>query len=307
MHFLIAVFLKYYPVKDRNHRKTRTSYKQILDYTMPIMMASIWAVIIKSSDQFFISRYFGAEVFAEFANGSLELPFVGMIISSSAIVLAPIYSKQAFQNNRNSKFEMLRLWSSVFKKTAKLIYPLVIFCFCYATTIMTLLYGENYQNSGVYFQIKLITNFFTLISYGPLLLAIGGERFYRNIHMYAAFFTISLEWLSVNFIDSPIAVVSISVICRIARIIAMLIFISNYFNVKLIDLIPIKLIGKILIPAFFFIYTIKWSLGFIFDFEQLFSFLLAGFLYILIYGIWAYIIKIEYLSIIKPLISRFNK
>src|SRR5690606_35914229 len=202
---------------------------------------------------------------------------------------------------------ILRLWNSVFKKTAKLIYPLVIFCFCFATAIMILLYGERYKASGTYFQIKLITNFFTLVSYAPLLLAIGGEKYYRNIHMYAAIFTVVLEWASVYFINSPIAIVWVSVICRIARIMAMLLFIANYFNVKLIDLIPIKLISKILIPAFIIAFGIKIGLEYFFDFKVLMLLILSGFAYTLLFGFWAYLAKIDYYSIIKPLVSKILK
>ncbi|WP_417873709.1 oligosaccharide flippase family protein [Xanthomarina gelatinilytica] len=305
--FLLAMFLKYRPIKNQKHIQTKTSYRNILKYATPIMMASLWAVIINSADQFFISRFFGTEVFAEFANGSLELPFVGMIISAGSIVLAPLYSKNAFDNTKETRTEILRLWNSVFKKTAKLIYPLVIFCFCYATAIMILLYGERYEASGTYFQIKLITNFFTLISYAPLLLAIGGEKYYRNIHMYAAIFTVVLEWASVYFINSPIAIVWVSVICRIARIVAMLLFIANYFNVKLIDLIPIKLISKILIPAFIIVYGIKIGLEYFFDLKVLILLILSGVLYTLLYAIWAYVVKIDYFSIIQPLVSRLKK
>ncbi|MCG2419779.1 oligosaccharide flippase family protein [Aequorivita sp. F47161] len=304
--FLLAMFLKYRPIKNQEHTISKISYKKILKYATPIMMASIWGVIISSADQFFISRYFGTEVFAEFANGSLELPFVGMIISAGSIVLAPLYSKNAFNDTEETRKEILRLWHSVFKKTAKLIYPLVIFCFCFATALMILLYGERYEASGTYFQIKLISNFFTLISYAPLLLAIGGEKYYRNIHLYAALFTIALEWASIYFINSPITIVWISVICRIARIIAMLLFIANYFNIKLIDLIPIKLISKILIPAFIMAYGIKLSIEYFFDFKVLILLILSGTLYAMIFGIWAYIAKIDYYSIVKPLMSKIK-
>src|SRR5690606_20232405 len=102
------------PVKNEASDNTNLYYKEIFAYTIPIMMAGIWGIAIKSADQFFISRYFGQEVFADFANGSLELPFVGMIISAASIVLAPIYSKKAFENSDISKKQIINLWHSVF-------------------------------------------------------------------------------------------------------------------------------------------------------------------------------------------------
>ena len=53
----------------------------------------------------------------------------------------------------------------------------VIF-FCFGDKVMIVLYGDNYEGSGEFFQIKLLVNFFTLIVYGPLILSIGGQKFY---------------------------------------------------------------------------------------------------------------------------------
>ena len=103
---------------------------------------------VVSSDQFFISRYFGAEVFADFANGALELPFVSMVISATTIVLAPIYSKKAFDGSAKAKEEIIQLWHSVLSKTIKITYPLIAFFYCFADMVMVALYGQAYINSG---------------------------------------------------------------------------------------------------------------------------------------------------------------
>src|SRR5690606_12911857 len=149
--FLTALYLKYYPIRHYSKQKSPVSYREVFDYTLPIMGASIWGIIISSADQFFISRYFGNEVFAEFANGSMEIPFVGMIIASTATVLSPVFARQVHENGGNSKNDIMALWRSVLGKTIKLIYPLVAFCFCFADIIMMILFGEEYHNSGIYF------------------------------------------------------------------------------------------------------------------------------------------------------------
>ncbi|WP_124640017.1 oligosaccharide flippase family protein [Amniculibacterium aquaticum] len=308
--FLVALFLKNNPIKNYGKEKSVVTYKEIFKYTIPIMGASIWGIIITSSDQFFISRYFGSEVFADFANGSLELPFVGMIIASTSTVLAPIFSKHVFEKGKDSKAEVLLLWQSVLSKTVKIIYPLVVFCFCFASSIMVILYGEKYADSGTYFQIKLIVNFFTVIAYGPLLLSIGGEKFYFNVHMYGAFILVGLEWLVVTLFDSPYLVTATSVFCQIGRIVIMMSFIASYFNVKLIDLFPIKLSLKIIIPSFVLIFGIKFLLLLFFNVENLFVLIfLTGLFYLITYYVYVRIIKIDYMEIINPLLNKikFNR
>src|SRR5690554_1082746 len=67
--FLLALYLKYYPVRNKRNDPVEITYNEIFKFSMPLLIASLWGVIISSSDQLFISRYFGAAIFAEFSNG----------------------------------------------------------------------------------------------------------------------------------------------------------------------------------------------------------------------------------------------
>jgi hypothetical protein len=170
--------------------------------------------------------------------------------------------------------------------------------------VMVALYGQAYINSGEYFEIKLLVNFFTIIAFGPLLLSIGGNKYYYRVHMYGAIVLIALQSLSVLLISSPIALVWISVICQIGRILAMLLFVAIYFDVKLYQLFSWDLIAK-LAPCFIILYAIKYALLFLIGDSNVFFILsTATILYLILFLIWAYIAKLDYLSIIKPLFKR---
>jgi Polysaccharide biosynthesis protein. len=91
LSFLLALYLKYYPVKGSGNDHCEISYKEIFRFSLPLLYASIWGILINSSDQFFISRFFGSRVFADFSNGSMELPFVGMITGACAAVLSSCF------------------------------------------------------------------------------------------------------------------------------------------------------------------------------------------------------------------------
>jgi len=301
--FIIALKFKYYPVKHVvNSTDSKITYLDILKYSSPIMIAGIWGMLIRFSDQFFISRYFGVEVFADFSNGSLQLPFVAMIISAGSIVLAPIYSKKVATNNTNT---ILSLWTSVFEKTIKLTYPLVIFSFVFSKEIMMVLYGHIYENSGSYFQIKLIVNFFTIIAYGPLLLNIGGEKYYAKVHMFGAFLLIILQWISIKLFNDPIVIIYVSVFCEILRILLMLVFIAKYFKIKFNNLIPYRLIMKLIIPAFIIILTIKLFYN-LFEIDILTRLIFSFFTYLILFLLWAGIAKINYKVIFRPIFLKFK-
>lgn len=305
--FVTAIYFKNYPIKKDKKEKSPVSFNDILRYTLPLMGASIWGIIISSSDQFFISRFFGNEVFADFSNGSLELPFVAMIISSATTVLAPVFARQVYEQGNEAKTEILALWHSVLIKTVKIIYPLVVFCFCFADVIMVILYGDRYENSGIYFQIKLLINFFTVIAYAPLMLAIGGEKYYFKIHMGGAIILILLEWISVLIFESPYVVTVVSVVCQLGRILAMLLYISKYFNIKLFELFPIRLMAIIVFPSIIVLFPLKYVLFEFFHLSQILYLSIALVVYLLLYGCWAYYKKIDYFVIVKPLVKKIFK
>jgi len=304
--FALAIYFKFLPVRNEANDKCNISYKEIFKFSMPLLYASLWGMLIGSADQFFISRYFGNEVFADFSNGSLELPFVGMIVAASSTVLGPLFSRQVFEK-ADVKKEILPLWISVFEKTAKIIYPLVIFFWFFADIVMVLLYGAIYENSAYYFRIKLIVNFFTMITYAPLVLAIGATKFYARVHMYGAVLLIVLEYVSILIFNSPYIITTISVLCQIGRILALLIFLSKYFDIKLLDLFPLRLILKILLPSILLLITIRYLCMNLMHINGLQLLILTFIMYIATYLGWCYISKIDNMTIIKPLIYRNKK
>ena len=305
--FALATFLRALPLKNIEPEKTDISYSEIFNYSLPLFLAGFWGILITSADQFFISHYFGTETFAEYSNGALQLPFVTMVIAATSIVLAPIYSRKAFEASETSNTEIIRLWNSALNKTIILTYPLIAFFICFSTDVMLALYGANYENSGSFFQIKLIVNFFTLIAYGPLILSIGGNKFYHKVHMYGAIALIVLQAISIKIIHSPIAIIWISVACQIAIIFAVLWFISPHFNIKLQILIPWRLAVKILTPSLLIGYGIKHSIQlYPPDLNKLLTLAFAGLLYMIFYLSWAYFANIDYTSTLRPLLKKLS-
>ena len=301
--FLLALYLKYYPVRKEGNEKCPITFKDIFKFSIPLLTASLWGIIISSADQFFVSRYFGNEVFADFSNGSMELPFVGMITGACATVLSPIFSRMSHEKV-DPKKEIYPLWMSVFEKTAKLIYPIVIYCMVFADVAMAVLYGQKYVTSDNYFRIKLIANFFTLIVYGPLIINIGKVKYYSRVHMVTAIVVVALEFISVKTIHSPYAISWISVLCHVGKIFAMLFMVTKFFGVKFHQLFPLKLIGQILIPSAILLLVERWLLMDLCHLNNLIVLIVSLVVYGgLFYG-YSILMKMDYLGLIKPLIKK---
>lgn len=303
--FLVALYLKNLPVKNESKEKSQVKYKHIFAFSLPLMYASLWGILMNSADQYFISRYFGKEVFAEFSNGWMDLPFVSMLVGATSIVLMPVFSK-IINNNDDFKENIMPLWRNTFEKTAKLVYPILIYCIVFSETIMVTLYGESYSHSGVFFKIRLFMNFFNLIAFAPLLLSIGATRYYAKVIAYAAIATVVLEYSFVNLITTPYTIAVISVICHIATYYFFLKYIARFLNVSLIKLFPIRLmftIVTITLPLLIFLFYI---LTFVFTFNNIAILLLSLALFIPSYLVIAKLMNIEYLSIFKPLLHKIN-
>lgn len=301
--FILALYLKYMPVKDKGNEKCDITYNQIFKFSLPLLYASLWGILLSSADQFFISRYFGNEVFAEFSNGSMELPFVGMIVGTCATVLSPIISKLSYQNIDPQK-ELYTMWLSVFEKSAKLVYPLVIYCTVFADVIMTILYGEQYEVSGTYFRIKSIYSFFAVIIYAPIIINIGKVKQYSNVHMYAALSIILLEFLSVKIINSPYAISVISLLVQLGKTFSLMYIIAKYFKVNFFKLFPGKLILKILLPSIIILLIEYYLFVDILNMNKIVLLFISFAIYIILYLIISRIVKIDYISILKPLLKK---
>ena len=305
--FLIATYMKYWCVQGKGDKPTEVTRRDIFQFSLPLLFASLWAMLTQSADSFFISRFFGKDVFAEFSNGSLQLPFVGMIIGACSAVLMPLFSKKVHEN-ADPQTEILPTWRSVFEKTIKITYPLILFFMVFATEIMTTLYGSKYAESGIYFQIMLFLNFFTVISYFPILMAVGALKFYRNIQMYWAISVVVLEYLAVLIFNSPYVVTVVSVLCAVVSNGIMLAFIAKYFKVGILGIIPIKLAVKIVILAIIFLSLIKLIINGLFpEMESLMYLSISFILFLIIYLTTAPIVNIDYGSIISPIYKRLIK
>jgi O-antigen/teichoic acid export membrane protein len=301
--FALALYFKYMPVKSAGNEKTQVSYNEIFKFSMPLLSANLWGILYNSTDQFFISRYFGTKIFAEFSNGSLELPFVGMIVGACATVLSPIFSRISHEN-LNPKKEIFPLWKSVFEKTAQLIYPLLLYCWFFADIIMVVLYGNQYENSTIYFRIKSLLNFFTLIVYAPLIISIGKTKYYSNVIMFCTILLIILEYISIFIFRSPYIITSLSVICSIGCTMAMLAFVTKFFDVKMSNLFPVKLLLKIALPSILILFTLHYLLVDLFSLNKLLILFISFIGYILFFYISSYFFKIDYWTILKPLINK---
>lgn len=301
--FLIALYLKYLPVKEYGYEESNLSYHSIFSFSLPIMIASFWGIIEISSSQFFISRYFGTEVFAEYSNGAIELPIVGMVLGATSAVLSPIFSKMSHEKV-DLKAELYPLWIRVFEKSSMFTYPFLVFSIIFAEEIMVLFYGKNYAQSAIYFQIFNIYYFFTIIVYGPYLINTGRQKLYSNAHMYSVLILLPLQFVILILFKNPISLVVVVLLIKVCRTVFFLNIIASDFKCHIFKLLPLKLMTQIIVSTLLISIVTKYILVEFINLNGFSLILIGAIFYIFFYCLYSYFFKIDYFSILKPLLMK---
>lgn len=297
---VMAYFFKGIPFKGVSAEKAALTLKEIFSYSLPIVGASLAGIAISAADKFYISRYFGTETFAVFSNGFIELPFAGMITSAASVVLMPVFSKMIYEKNETT--EIIRIWKSTLQKSATVIYPLVIFFLFFAKDFIVFLFSETYTGSVPFFRIALIGNFFNIIVFAPLILAMGKVRAYNIIHWWLALLSWVGGYILVITFRNPQAIAFLSVGLVGIKIFLFFSIIAKNLNSTIFKLIPLNQISRIIIQSLATSFIIRsLFIAIPFEMNPLISLVLASILYasslLLIGPLWG----INYLMILKPI------
>ena len=304
---VIGLIVKKIPYRGIESVKAQLSYSEIFRFSLPLMLASLGGIAIKSADQFFVSRYFGSEVFADFANGSTDLPFVGMILSAAATVLLPEFSR-SLASNKDSYNDIIDLWRRTAVKSALILYPLIVFCMFFSSDIMVCLYGNLYAASAVYFFIILIVDLFTIAPYYPIIIALGATKYYANVHLCLALTVWVLEFVVVLFFSSALAIAITSAVMQIIKVIVMTKFIANKLNVRIVDIFPIRelltiISSNVLCGIVVFILFTR-----IIQINNLFISLMLSFVtYVLMLFFTEQIFELNYLAVVQPFFHKIKR
>ena len=302
--FIIALYLKYYPVRNSEYKATSETYKSIFKFCIPLFIASIWGILINSTDQFFISRYFGNKVFADFSNGAMDLPFVGIIIGATSTVLTPLFTRQIHEHS-DIKTTILPIWNNAFAKSVMLIYPITIFCLFDSEVIMTAMYGEQYIASADYFKIKLFTYFFKVIVFYSLIVALGATKFYQRLFFVHFIVLVTTEYIFIQIMPNPLIITGVHVTYTILTCIVLMLYIANALKVHISFMIPKKCISLVLSASILSVLIINvLKKAFYSSFNPIPTLCIDATIMAIIYLTISKLFRLNYFAIIKPLFKR---
>lgn len=219
--FVLAMYMKNLPYKGIEADPIPNIDRQIFSYALPLTGAFIAGFFVNSADQFFVSRYYGPQIFADFAVGCISIPIIGMVAGSVKGVLLPLFSK-ADKDGRLA--DVVPVYENAVSKTAIIVIPVLLFCVVFADDVIVALYGAMYNESGNYMRVHIIRDFMEILPYFVLLMAFGFSKMYMYIHIVGGIAILFFDFVAVSVGASPIWIVCVSSLFFVfARIVTFLV------------------------------------------------------------------------------------
>lgn len=300
--FLTAMYMKNKPYTKTEKIKAPNMYKDIFAYSTPLLGAFLGGSLISMADQFFISRYYGTSVFADYSNGCLNIPFVIMVTSSIKNVLLPLFSKANAEKNMEA---LLNTYNNAVNKSIVLLIPLITFCFVFSKEIMVFIYGEQYATSSIFFKCFIIREIIDILPYFSVLMALGMSRTYMNIHIFGAMYMWMTGWMITSCDLPPYLIVIAGSLLQFA--IRGYAFLSIYrkHNIPLVTIEITKKMTFVIINCLLCGYLTIFICDLIPCNEMIIiNLIISGILYYTMLILSGKIIKINYLESLSQLIKR---
>lgn len=300
--FLIAMYMKNKPYRKVSSENISCLYKSIVNYVLPLSGAFIAGFFLNFADQFYISHYYGTEVFAEAFNGYFSIPIIAMVAGSVKGVLLPLFSKADFKGELKNT---MASYENAVKKTATIVLPILLFCMYFSEEIMTALFGEQYAVSANYFRLYILRDFFEIIPYYSVLMAFGFSKFYMNLHVGGILFTWGLDLLIVTFTNCPPLITLTSSLFQISFRVFSIYYIKVKKGVSLISSEIVTYILRVLLHGAFILTILFLINRFLINDANVFIILISlGLIFLLAIILTERIFKLDYLESIKLLLKR---
>lgn len=169
-------------------------------YAAPLFLSSFAIVAGRQLDKFIIASVYPTADFAIYFRGALELPVVTIVTFTISNMLLPQFVQLYRADERR---DFLYLWHQAVKKTALIIFPILIIFLFLSEHFITFLYTDRYIHSASIFRIYVLLMLFQVTAYDCIIQATGKTQFifYASMLNVITTLTVSLvliRWLGIQ-------------------------------------------------------------------------------------------------------------
>tara|TARA_R110002124_G_scaffold170608_4_gene338206 strand:- start:14036 stop:15481 length:1446 start_codon:yes stop_codon:yes gene_type:complete len=149
---------------------SRKQMVYILSISWPLAIASVLNIISMQVDKLIVSYTSSPDIFAIYANGAIEVPFIAVITGAISSVIVSKMSREVKDNNMDRAYLYFK---SAATNSALILFPIMIFFLMYSREFMTILYSEKYIESYIPFSIYLFFLPIRIVVFGSAFIAVG--------------------------------------------------------------------------------------------------------------------------------------
>lgn len=258
--------------------------KRELTYLMPVMGVLFITSLNLYTDRFVISLLLDASAFADYQVGAFVFPFIGIVTGSVVTVLLP----KIVTNYQQGKYDLIiQDVKNAAEKIAVILVPIFVYCCLFGKELITFLYSDKFETSGVIFQIYTIRFFGAIILFAMIMNAIGLEKWLLTNSIVNLLISLILNFIFIKYFGVMGAVYSAIIGTYIGYILPVYL-VNKQLRTTLLDYFPLKSYFKILIVSLVLASLFKYI------------YIYAGFP-----KIWAIIFSIIYYGIALVIINKF--
>jgi len=238
----IILWLCYKNVPGDFALPNRKSMIEMLKYSIPLGLASMLGMIMLETNKIVVSFMCTPEQFANYVNGAIEIPLIGVVTGSISTVILVDMTKYIHLNN---KPEALKLFKKAALKSSAILFPVMIFLLTVGREFIVTLFSEKYLESVKPFYVFLFVLPIRIVLYGSALMALNKPK----VILYRSAFD-----LLINTLLSIILIKLLGYLgAAIATILTLYLWTVPYnlykiaqgFEVNSLDTLPFKKIGNI--------------------------------------------------------------
>jgi O-antigen/teichoic acid export membrane protein len=182
------------------------------------------------------------EEFANYVNGAIEIPLIGVITGSIASVILVDMTKYISEGNKQ---KALDLFKKAAVKSAAILFPVMVFLLIAGKPFIVTLYSEKYLESVVPFYIYLFVLPIRIVMYGSALMAMGQSKAILIRSVFDLLINLILSIVLVYFFGYLGAAVATILTLYIWTVPYNLYKISRGFGVRMLRTLPIKELARL--------------------------------------------------------------
>lgn len=157
--------------------------REVWGYTWPIQVSRLPSMAMVYLDKVITSIFMTKEMFASYALGARELPYLNKIPFSMSSVLLP---RMVEAVKSGSIDRVCALWRKASLSTAVVTYPFAAFCVWQAKPIIRALFTTTYEAGAIPFAACAAITFVRVVEYASLAKAMGDSKIILRVTVLSA-------------------------------------------------------------------------------------------------------------------------